>query len=160
MSEPANDPEVAADIALRNRTERQRSKIATLPIWHRPEYVANWPCRVCATPVPVTADAVDTLERFNGMLSRRNETFIRTTEIMYCDGCRAEFKRSAAARRLGQVERMRPVIQRLKRSSNPESEQELIAQLKTWGHPDVPGLLQAIRDRMTSKGRKPDRGEV
>lgn len=159
MNEPAIDPEVRADIELRNRTERHRSR-KELPSWTRPEFVANWPCRACSAPVPVTADAVDTLERFNRMLGARNETFIRTTEIMFCDRCGAEYKRTAAARRLGQVERMRPVIQRLKRSSNPEGEHELIKQLTQWSHPDVAGLIQSIRDRIASKGRKPDRTEV
>lgn len=155
-----DDPEVRADYELRARTERERGRSRGAVAWTRPVFVEEWPCRVCKEPVSVTQEALDQLRLFNGMLARRGEPILRTTEIMYCDSCRAEFKRTAADRRRGQVERMRPVIQRLKRSSNPENERELIKQLEAWSHPDVPGLIQSIRDRIASKGRKPERGEV
>jgi hypothetical protein len=154
------DPEVRADIELRARTERQRGRTSNAATWSPPEIAARWPCRVCRTLVDVSGDGVALYLRFNEMLKRRNEEPLSTEQIMYCDACRGEFKRTAAERRRGQIERMRPLIQRLKRSGNPESERALILQLEQWGHPDVNGLVQAIRDRIASKGRKPERTEV
>lgn len=153
------DPEVRADRELRARTERERkaNRVAT---WTAPVIADEWPCRVCSEPVGVTQDAIDQFRLFNRMLARRGEALLDTRAIMYCDGCRAEFKRTAPERRRGQIERMRPVIQRVKRSGNPEAEREAIKQLEQWAHPDLAGLVQSIRDRIASKGRKPERTEV
>jgi hypothetical protein len=157
MSYTDEDPEVIEDLQLRARTMRERSGNREAQ-YTAPVFVSEWACRACRELVPITADAMENWQRFNRMLAARNEAAIRTSEIVFCDRCRVEFRRTAPERRRGQVERMRPVIIKLKRSSNPEEEREAIKQLETYGHPDVNGLVAAIRARLESKGRTPDRG--
>jgi hypothetical protein len=159
VSERDEDPEVVADLQLRARTERERTGNREAR-WTAPVFVSEWSCRSCRELVPVTAEAVENWKMFCRMLAARNEAPIRTGEIVFCDRCRAEFRRTAPDRRRGQVDRMRPVIVRLKRSSNPEEERELIKQLEAYGHPDVTGLVAAIRARIESKGTRAGKGDA
>lgn len=49
------------------------------------------------------------------------------------------------------------VIKQLKASRNPEEERVLLKQLDAMGHPDVNGLVLAIRNRLSAGGSKPRR---
>jgi hypothetical protein len=156
------DPEVLADLQLRARTVRERGGQSRGATWHPPTFVDKWPCRnpQCRKPVEVTAETVDRYQVFNGELSKRGEERMDFRAIVYCDPCRDEFQRTAAGRRRGQVDRMALVIRQVKASKNPEGETAAIAQLKAWHHPDVEGLIQAVRARLDGKSGKKVRGEM
>lgn len=150
-----DDPEVRADLELRAQTIRERGhspmRFAT---WSKPEIAARWPCRACREYVEVTGDAVERVLAFNRELLRRQEAPLAVERIVFCDKCRDEGRRIAPELRRKQVEKLRDLIQQLKRSKVPERERELILQLEKLDHPDVNGLVAAIRARIESKGRR------
>ncbi len=156
------DPEVLADLQLRAQTIRERGGSSREVTWHAPTFVDKWPCRnpQCRKPVEVTAETVDRYRVFNAELVKRGEDKMDFRAIVYCDQCRVEFQRTAADRRRGQVDRMAPVIRQVKNSKNPEGETSAIVQLKAWHHPDVEGLVQAVRSRLDGKGGQKMRGEL
>lgn len=154
------DPEVVADRRLQAATIRQRGGKHEGASYRPPVIVAEWPCRACKKPYGVTEDAVEAYETWNRELARRGDVPLDSKAIVFCDSCRAVYTDTAPSRRRGQVERMRPVIQQLKRSNSPEQEYALLKQLDAWGHPDVPGLVGAIRARLEGKGKRSDTGKL
>lgn len=155
------DPEVIADLQLRAATLRDRSRAREMPAFEAAKFVDSWPCRACKQPVPVTDDGVDRYQVFNRQLARLGQERLDHTKIMFCDSCRNEYQRTAADRRRGQVDRMAVVIKKLKASTKPEEEREMIKQLEAWHHPDVSGLVQAIRNRLDgTKAKGKARGEL
>jgi hypothetical protein len=146
-----DDPEVRADLELRAETLRERGRVARVPSWSAPVICARWPCRSCGVLVDVTGDAVEAYLRFNEMLKRRNEQTLDTARIVFCDSCRVAWRKRAGERARAAVEKMRELIQRLKRSSKPEQERALILQLEQLGHGDTESLVAAIRDSRKSR---------
>lgn len=146
------DPESLADLALRSETEHDTSRTRKEPSWSRPKITDQWPCRTCGEPVDVTAEAHDALNVFDRILAERGEQSLDTNAIMFCNACRDKHRASAADRRSRENAALKALIVKLKASRQPEQEHELIAQIRNWGHPDVEGLVQAIRDRLASKG--------
>lgn len=158
MSDEELDPEVRADLELREQTTRDRTRSRSTRIydWRPPVFVENWPCSVpnCDGEYPVESDAVERLEIFNAQLMRKGERPITKSEIGYCESCRAEYKRTAPERRRAQVDRMADGIRKLKAAANPQLEYTLLRQLEQWGHPDVKGLVEAIRLSREKPGSK------
>jgi len=113
----------------------------------RPDVVTKWQCRTCRKLVDVTAAAVLAMERFSAELMRRGDKHLDTRTIVQCDECKATDIAKQAARNGAHRERMADVIRRLKAARQPEQERELIKQLEALGHPDITGLVQAIRER-------------
>jgi hypothetical protein len=151
------DPEVLADIKLREETRRDstRTRGAAVYSWRPPETVAVWPCKACKCLVEVAQDPVDWFNLFNRELAKRGEEPLDKAKIAYCDRCRIEFRRTGADRRRAEVERMRPAIIAIKASKQPRSEHEHIANLRKWHHPDVDGLLQWCDEQLkTPSGKK------
>lgn len=145
------DPEVIADLVLRASSERDptRTRGEAVYSWAPPKSVGVWACRNprCRAFAEVHQENLDALEVFNRQLTSKGEPPLDVTKILYCDGCLAEFKRTAPDRRRGQVERMAVAIRALKESNDPERERELLDNLEKWGHGDVPGLVAAIREK-------------
>ena len=149
------DPEVRADIELRAQTERERgNRDAPMPVWVRPEPAARWPCRACREYVEVSGDAVAAFITFSNELKRRGEEPLDVARIVFCDSCRVQWRAALARRASEVVEKTRELIIALKRGVTAEREREITEQLTKLGHPDVPGLVQSIRDRRASKGRR------
>lgn len=150
------DPEVVADLKLRAATERDRSRTRGEGVYEfQPSpVVAEWACRNdrCRNLVAVPQEALDRVAVFDGILARQDQQPLDVGLIVYCNSCRIIFLRTAADRRRWQVERMRPAIAQLKSSGKPEEERGLMKQLDAWGHPDVLGLVQAIRSRLDGGG--------
>lgn len=113
-----------------------------------PRDVTRWQCRACRSLVGITADALELFEKFNDVLIRRGEPHLDNRQIVFCRDCRVPYRQKLAEHNTKRVAEMREVIRRLKGSRNPEAERAAIKQLETWGHPDVPGLVQAIRNRL------------
>lgn len=150
MSFDEPDPEVLADLALRKASEHDSSRTRTAKYdWSEPEFVGQWKCRrpECTMFVGITEDALNAFCTFNDELRRRGEATLEKDSIVWCPRCLAEYKRSAGDRRRGQVERMRVAIIELKGTPKSYRERELLDQLRLWGHPDVDGLTNWLRER-------------
>lgn len=146
--------EDAADRILRHRTELATDRTrAPVPIGDT-SIVANWKCRTstCAVIVAVPASAFDAWEVFNRKLASQRQPPIATDQVMFCDACAAELRRSAPERRRAQDERLAPVVKLLAASPQPEREHAMIRQLRQWGHPDVDGLVGVLKERKRSRG--------
>ncbi|MBA2718912.1 MAG: hypothetical protein H0U52_06695 [Chloroflexi bacterium] len=153
----APDPEVVADLQLRARTERDRSRFQGEPRWAPPRFVAAWKCRTCGVLVDVTVDALERLAVFNSILRRRNEAPLDHNAIVFCDDCLPQFKAFAADHARGKTDRLAEEIRKLKNSGDPVSEHAVIKTLRDLGHPDVGGLLACLAAKgPTKKTRKQD----
>jgi hypothetical protein len=162
VSDEEFDPEVAADLAFREASERDTTRTRGKGVydWTKVKFVAMWRCKRpgCVGTLEITQEAVDALETSNRELDRRGERRIATSEVVYCETCRKEFLRTAPDRRRAQVDRMAYVIQQLKagetriqvRDKDGErwlDEREAFDQLEKWGHPDVKGFEEALKRR-------------
>lgn len=103
-----DDPEVRSDLALRDRTARERPGrrgVVGLDVGQDPDGlspalarlydgapdpdVESWPCRGgCGRMVGVPQVAIDRLAEANRMLARRGEKPIARHEVMWCPSCR------------------------------------------------------------------------
>lgn len=116
-----DDPEVRADLALRDRTARERANRrgpAGLDVGQDPDGlspalarlydsvpdpdVESWPCRGgCGRKVGVPQVAIERLAEANRMLVRRGEKPIGKHEVMWCPACRRRDDERAPAQRGG-----------------------------------------------------------
>ena len=167
------DPEVAADLALRESSEsdtaRARSPLSALGTeWRKPADVAVWPCRYpkCAKPVGVTKDTVDALATANGWLAKRRAEVkqlrgvgedakadaieksgvreIPTSAVVLCDGCRAGLAKFEADRNADRKVAIQNAIARLKASTSPTREHDAVDALRKAGHPE-PDVVALLR---------------
>ncbi len=169
MSDEEFDPEVAADLALREASVHDAARTRTANYaWSPPKTVAMWRCKRpgCQGTLEITQEAVEALETANRQLRRTGEKPLTTSEVVFCLRCRAEFVRSAPDRRRAQVDRMAYVIKQLKagetriqvRDKDGErwlDEREALDQLAKWGHPDVKGFEEALK-RRRERDNKPN----
>ncbi len=166
------DPEVVADLKLRAYTERDKSRTRTAEYdWKPPPVVTQWKCRTppCKEFVDVDAETIERWEIFNRELRKRGEKPIASHEVLWCASCLGEHARIRPDRLRARVERMRSVIQQLKagdqtiryRTNDGEvatDERAALEQLKAWGHPDVPALVESIRQRNATPSKRERRG--
>lgn len=148
------DPEVIADLQLRDATERDRSRTRRASYaWTPSKIVGAWRCKNLRCPafVEVTEETMERFCMFNSQLRSRGEAPLDPSKILYCDPCITEYKRTAPDRRRAQMDRMAVVIRQLKDSGDASRERDLIAQLEEWGHPDVTGLVKAITERLAKE---------
>jgi hypothetical protein len=98
---PGLDPEVLADLRLREQSERDPSRSRVDPTaWTEPAIVEHWPCRGgCGTMVGVTREAIDALASSNAMLARRREAPIAKTKVVWCPPCKRRDDELAAMQR-------------------------------------------------------------
>lgn len=106
MTRLADDPEVLADLRLRDRTARERAdrrSVAGLDVGQDPDGlspalaalydgapdpdVESWPCR-SGRMVGVPRVALDRLKQANELLKARRDRPIGKHEIMWCPTCR------------------------------------------------------------------------
>jgi len=166
------DPEVAADIALRNRTMRERRHAAETPAWQPQPIVAQWPCRAagCTNAVEVTPDALERLDVFNRELKRRNEEPLDTNKIAICSDCQAKRWAMLANRNRDRVEKLAAAIRELRGGAmhpqppgpapNRAREVVLMRDIIALGHPDPDGLFKAIADARNAGGGRKARGAL
>jgi len=149
------DPEVVADIRFRDESTRDRTRSRGEGVydWTPEKSVGVWACRNprCRGYAQVFQPNIDAADAFDRQLAQRSEVPLDRTKILYCDACLSEYKRTSPDRRRGQVERMAVAIRQLKESDDPERERDLVANLEAWGHPDVPGLVSALRERKNAE---------
>lgn len=143
------DPEVIADLQLREQTARARprneAKTEALYTWAPPEIVAKWKCRTCgALAVPISADDLEFAAVWNRKLRSRGEAPLDPDRIVFCDACRDKHRASGEHRRAEERERIAEEIRKLKNADDPTLEAATIKTLRELGHPDVDGLVQSL----------------
>ena len=143
------DPEVIADLKLRAATMRDPKRSREAPTFSPAKIIAHVPCRArCGSLVDWTEEAEDAFAIWNGILERRGEASLDKTRIVFCISCRDDGRAAAAIDKRKATDQLAHTIRELKNSPNPESEHAKIQRATSLGHPDVPGLLQAIRLRL------------
>ena len=142
------DPEVLADLRLRERTAAERSAASpALYAWKPPVFVGAWKCRTCEVLVPITTEDLERLAMWNRVLRSRKQEPIDHNRIVFCDACRDSLKAKAGDRRSEEARITGELVRELKAATNPDSERATANRLRDLGHPDVDGLLGALRER-------------
>lgn len=161
---PEIDPEVAADLALRASsqfdTDRTRGAVGVSGArWSPPKFVTQWPCRgKCGVLVDVDEFTVEVFAKFNRVLRQRDEQPLDASAIVFCDACRDQGKALAAQRNRQKVDAIGNAIRELKElAAQPETprsleqQRDILMKLRKHGHPDVDGLVLAIRESLSAK---------
>jgi hypothetical protein len=115
--------------------------------------VAKWKCRTgtsCGAMVDAPRSAVESLGVFNAQLAARRQPLIQTGDVLFCPTCKQALKAQADEARRAKGERLAPIVKMLTQSPHPEREHALIRQLREWKHPDVDGLVNALKARRGS----------
>lgn len=147
------DPEVLADLHLRASSERDASRTRGDGVydWRRNDTADVWGCRSssCSGTVDVGQEVVDGLEVFNRRLREQREAQIEPHRVAFCADCRAMGAKLAAERNRKHVDALAELIRRLAADPPPSlpDEYDLIEKIKLMRHPDVEGLIGAIRAR-------------
>ena len=146
-----DDPEVLAERRTRDRHggAHRPEGDGYAPAIERPSpIVAGWACRSgCGRFVPVDDAGVGARDHANAQLRRRGEPELGEHEIVFCAACkqRSAPDRGQAKRR--QADEMAALIRELKTLvDNDLRERSIVARIRQLGHPDVDGLLKAVRD--------------
>jgi hypothetical protein len=151
------DPEVEADIRLRESTRYDTSRNLTgkAPTWTPPKVLDRVPCRArCGAVVAWTDDAEEKLQIFNGILKRKMEPEIDRTKTLFCNSCRVKGAEMSAERNRKQVDFVAERIKELKNGAGGDRYRELLDQLRKAGHPDVDGLHQCLLEKAAQKPSK------
>lgn len=88
------DPEVLADLARRNASERERpgdrkAVGANGKAWAPPVFVDHWPCRGgCSTMIGVTRDDVEIFQAMNRKLVATRQEPVPKSKVMWCPDCK------------------------------------------------------------------------
>lgn len=153
------DPEVAADRIARTYPSREGTSDEAFERSIRTTAIVNKlgtvPCRSrCGGVVDWTQEAEDMFQGFCRQLAAKREAPLDKTRIVFCNTCRARGRIEAGAANREHVNRLADVIRKLKASSNPDGERELLEQARKYSHPDVSGLLEALRSSSTGNSSR------
>lgn len=150
------DPEVAADLALRDSTSRERGGMsrdgfaAAIRAAAPSKTIDKVPCRArCGRLADWTQEAQDAFDTFNRKLIAEREAPLDKTRIVFCGECRGSGSKLSADANRKHADKLAELIRELKDEPppNPRRERELLEAIKGLNHPDVDGLIQAIRDK-------------
>lgn len=155
------DPEVIADLRLREYTARSRPGLSDAAFGQAiraaaiPKVVDRVPCRNrCGAVVAWTEEAEDTFQTFNRQLARKVEAQLDKTRIVFCSTCRTNGLAMGAERNRKQVDYIAPLIRELKNGPSADRYREILDSLRKAGHPDVDGLHAALLEKAAAKGTK------
>lgn len=172
------DPEVAADLELREQTRRERPGLTSAQFAAKvrevavgPTVLEMVPCRArCGRTTEWTAEAQHTFDVFNRELAKRGEAPLDKTRIVFCATCKKQGRALEGAASRKNVDAMGALIRELRGGETfpnppgpaptPERERQILDVLERAGHPDVVGLRNSLRDsraKVEGKSRKRDR---
>jgi hypothetical protein len=144
---PEVDEEEQHYAQVRAETMRDLTRKRKFPKWETPTVIAQWSCRnaECRKPVDLTPEGGDMFALFNRILRGRGEQAMDSSRVLICPDCRtiAEHNREQKSR-----DRRRDIavaIRALKASKDPEGEAALRDEIERLGHPDVKGLVEALK---------------
>lgn len=170
MDDRDDDPEVRADLELRDSTARDRPRKSYEQVkWSPPVIVGQVPCRGrCGAVVDWPEDAEHSFQVFNGQLERTNQAPLDKTRIVFCEKCRAYGATLAADNNRKHVDKLAEVIRELRGGTthpeapgpapHPDRERELLEQLRKLHHPDPVAFEIALREARQRSNSKNKRG--
>lgn len=154
----AIDPEVLADLQLREHTERTRrtKPVDAIYAYKPPEFVGAWRCRRCGVLVEIQASDLENLAMWNRVLKARGEAPIDNTKIALCDECKAVEDDRRSDGRKEQAGIVNDLIRSLKATDDIDGidARAQTKRLRELGHPDVDGLLHELRERAGARAAK------
>lgn len=53
----------------------------------------SWPCKRCATPVPIRQDALHSMQTMNRILAKKGEPPLDTRDVVWCEACAAHLEK-------------------------------------------------------------------
>lgn len=161
---PPSDPEVTADLRLREHTARTRPAVSDAEFARgirdaaTPNVIGKVPCRArCGNVTDWTAEAEDAFNTWNRKLARDNEIPLDMTRIVFCDACRKRGAKAAADSNRNHVEAVRAAIRELKETppKTPSEERAAVRRLEGLRHPFPEECVKAIVERsLTSRGSR------
>jgi hypothetical protein len=110
------DPEVHADLRLRDSSEGDRTRTRTVA-YAPPVFVEHWPCKGCSVMVGITREVLDTHAMFNRQLVKRRESPL--PKRAQCDDCKRRDEDMARMEREAKEAARRPHEQREMPLDNP-----------------------------------------
>lgn len=162
------DDEDAYYARVREESSRDKSRNLDrrkMADWKPSPIVDEWPCRnrSCRQNTPVTRECEDVFEQMNLMLAAKGEQQLRTDEVVVCDACRKRLRELAQGAADRQVSRAKQLVVEYKSDPEPGAERkaEIERELERIGHPDVRGLVEAVKRRREGKAaQRPERRGV
>ncbi len=147
-----DDPEVLADLELREHTARTRPRVSDAQFAAKlrdaavPRIIDKVPCRArCGRMADWTEEAQDAYDTFNRKLLSMRDAELDKSRIVFCDECRKRGVAMRAEDNRKHVDLVAAKIRALKATTNPDEERQLIKELHQLHHPDMNGLVEAIR---------------
>lgn len=150
------DPEVAADLALREHAAATRPRMSDAQFGRAlnkaaaPAVIGVVPCRGrCGSVVDWTEEAEHAFDAFNRKLSRDREAPLDKTRIAFCNRCRTHGAKLSAENNRKQVDKLAELIRELKDEPppRPDRERDIVEKIKALNHPDVDALVLTIREK-------------
>lgn len=129
------DPEVAADLALRDRTERDttRTRGDGTYDWRPPAILESWPCRGCGELVGMPAEAIDAARTCNRKLVAAGDKPLSKRELAVCEPCRARERIAERERDQRRAEIVAALTRELRRGVLPWREAAITDELREMG---------------------------
>ena len=172
MSFDDEDPEVRADAMARRYPDTSgrecMSEEAFATAIRRtatPNVIGVVPCRArCGAVVDWTDEADHAFDTWNRHLLAKREAPLDKTRIAFCPSCQRKGMTMRAEQNRKQVDRLAELIRELKDEPppSPTRERELLEAIKALNHPDVDGLIQAVREKRAKQpvGKRMRSGEL
>lgn len=160
---PPKDPEVLADLRLREHTARTRPAITDAQFAQSiretasPNVIGKVPCRArCGNLADWTAEAEDAFNTWNRKLAQDREAPLDKTKIVFCDDCRKRGSKAAGESNRNHVEAVRAAIRELKDKPphNPSEEHAAVRRLEALRHPFAEECVKTIVERAAAKGSR------
>lgn len=144
----ATDPEIAADLIARARSERDASRTAGEGErgygWLPEEPAEHWPCRGCGKPVGMTPSAIETAKICNRKLRALGDRPFGKHELAVCEPCRAEERKAERERDRHRAQSIAALSNELRRGVLPWREAAIADELRGLGVERPEQLIRQI----------------
>lgn len=152
-----DNDEIDEDAVARAESLRDPSRTRKEPKWVPPVVLDRVLCRGnCGALVEWTEDTEAAFRMWNAELAKRDEFPLEPNKIIFCEGCRRKGREFSRERNDKAREIMARNIRELKAAEDPGKELTRIKRIEALGHPDVPGLIEAIRTKRPTRRRTGD----
>ena len=150
----ATDPEIAADLDRRARSERDASRTrgeADHGYGWLPEQPDEfWPCRGCGKPVGIPPSAIDAARQCNRKLVAMGQKPFRKHELAVCGPCRAKERLAERERELQRGQAIAALTRELRHGVHPWRVDAIADELRGLGA-DVEQILREVAQANESK---------
>jgi hypothetical protein len=144
----ATDPEVAADLIRRARSERDATRTngdgGRGYGWLPEKPIEHWPCRGCSKPVGMTPSAIDAAKTCNHKLVASGQKPLAKRELAVCERCRAEERRAEQARDQQRAQAIAALTRELRHGALPWRVDAIADELRGLGVERPAELIKQI----------------